>query len=34
MSQRRREPGVRTVAKLAKGLQISAGELFVGIDGR
>ncbi len=28
-----REPGVRTVAKLAKALQISAGELFDGVDG-
>jgi len=25
-----REPGVRTVAKLAKALQVSAGELFDG----
>ena len=29
-----REPGVRTVAKLAKGLNISAAVLFEGIDGR
>lgn len=29
-----REPGVRTVAKLAKALQVSASELFEGIDGR
>jgi transcriptional regulator with XRE-family HTH domain len=28
-----REPGVRTVAKLATALQVSAGELFEGIDG-
>ncbi len=29
-----REPGVRTVAKLAVALQSSASELFDGIDGR
>jgi transcriptional regulator with XRE-family HTH domain len=29
-----REPGVRTVSKLSKGLGISAAELFDGIDGR
>ena len=29
-----REPGVRTVAKLAKALDVSAAELFDGIDGR
>jgi XRE family transcriptional regulator, regulator of sulfur utilization len=29
-----REPGVRTVAKLARALEVSAGELFRGIDGR
>jgi len=29
-----REPGVRTVAKLAKTLGVSAAELFEGIDGR
>lgn len=29
-----REPGVRTVSKLAKGLGISAAVLFDGIDGR
>lgn len=29
-----REPGVRTVSKLAKALQASAAELFDGIDGR
>ncbi len=29
-----REPGVRTVSKLAKTLGVSASELFDGIDGR
>ena len=29
-----REPGVRTIAKLAVALQISAADLFDGIDGR
>ncbi|HXN38969.1 MAG TPA: helix-turn-helix transcriptional regulator [Solirubrobacteraceae bacterium] len=29
-----REPGVRTVAKLAVALEVSADELFEGIDGR
>jgi transcriptional regulator with XRE-family HTH domain len=29
-----REPGVRTVAKLASALQVSTAELFKGIDGR
>jgi transcriptional regulator with XRE-family HTH domain len=29
-----REPGVRTVAKLAIALQVSTAELFEGIDGR
>lgn len=29
-----REPGVRTVSKLAIALQVSAAELFEGIDGR
>jgi transcriptional regulator with XRE-family HTH domain len=29
-----REPGVRAVSKLCKGLGISASELFEGIDGR
>ncbi len=29
-----REPGVRTVAKLANALGVSAAELFDGIDGR
>jgi transcriptional regulator with XRE-family HTH domain len=29
-----REPGVRTVSKLAIALQVSATELFDGIDGR
>jgi transcriptional regulator with XRE-family HTH domain len=29
-----REPGVRTVSKLAKALHVSAAELFEGIDGR
>jgi transcriptional regulator with XRE-family HTH domain len=29
-----REPGVRTVAKLAVALGVSAAELFDGIDGR
>jgi transcriptional regulator with XRE-family HTH domain len=29
-----REPGVRTVSKLAKTLEVSASELFDGIDGR
>jgi transcriptional regulator with XRE-family HTH domain len=29
-----REPGVRTVSKLAIALRASAGELFDGIDGR
>jgi transcriptional regulator with XRE-family HTH domain len=29
-----REPGVRTVVKLARTLKVSAAELFDGIDGR
>jgi transcriptional regulator with XRE-family HTH domain len=29
-----REPGVRTIAKLAVALQVSAADLFDGIDGR
>ena len=29
-----REPGVRTISKLSKGLSVSAAELFDGIDGR
>jgi transcriptional regulator with XRE-family HTH domain len=29
-----REPGVRTIAKLAVALRVSAAELFRGIDGR
>jgi transcriptional regulator with XRE-family HTH domain len=29
-----REPGVRTVSKLANALEVSAAELFDGIDGR
>jgi transcriptional regulator with XRE-family HTH domain len=29
-----REPGVRTVSKLARTLGVSASELFEGIDGR
>lgn len=29
-----REPGVRTVSKLARALEVSAAELFDGIDGR
>jgi len=29
-----REPGVRTISKLSKGLGISAAKLFDGIDGR
>ena len=29
-----REPGVRTVSKLAIALEVSASELFDGIDGR
>jgi transcriptional regulator with XRE-family HTH domain len=29
-----REPGVRTVSKLARGLGVSAAVLFDGIDGR
>ena len=29
-----REPGVRTVAKLARGLKVPADVLFEGIDGR
>lgn len=29
-----REPGVRSVAKLARGLGVSAAILFEGIDGR
>ncbi len=29
-----REPGIRTVSKLAKALEVSAAELFDGIDGR
>jgi transcriptional regulator with XRE-family HTH domain len=28
-----RNPGVRTVAKLARGLAVSPGALFEGIDG-
>lgn len=28
------EPGVRTVSKLAKTLEVSAAELFDGLDGR
>jgi transcriptional regulator with XRE-family HTH domain len=34
IERRLREPGARTVAKLAKGLGISGGPLFEGIDGR
>jgi transcriptional regulator with XRE-family HTH domain len=34
IERREREPGVRTVSKLTIGLQVSAAELFVGIDGR
>ena len=29
-----REPGVRAISKLSKGLGVSAAELFDGIDGR
>jgi transcriptional regulator with XRE-family HTH domain len=29
-----REPGVRAVSKLAKALEVSASELFDGLDGR
>jgi transcriptional regulator with XRE-family HTH domain len=29
-----REPGVRAISKLSKGLGVSASELFDGIDGR
>jgi transcriptional regulator with XRE-family HTH domain len=29
-----REPGVRSISKLCRGLDISAAELFKGIDGR
>jgi transcriptional regulator with XRE-family HTH domain len=29
-----REPGVRTIAKLSVALQVSAADLFDGIDGR
>jgi transcriptional regulator with XRE-family HTH domain len=29
-----REPGIRTVSKLAKAPEVSAAELFDGIDGR
>jgi transcriptional regulator with XRE-family HTH domain len=29
-----REPGVRSISKLSKGLGVSASELFDGIDGR
>lgn len=29
-----REPGIRTVSKLAKALEVSAADLFDGIDGR
>lgn len=29
-----REPGVRTISKLCKSLEVSAAELFDGIDGR
>jgi transcriptional regulator with XRE-family HTH domain len=31
---RKREPGARTVAKIMRGLGISGGALFEGIDGR
>jgi hypothetical protein len=34
MERSEREPGVRTVSKLAVALQVSAAELFDGIDGR
>lgn len=34
MERSEREPGVRTVSKLAIALQVSAAELFDGIDGR
>jgi ribosome-binding protein aMBF1 (putative translation factor) len=34
IEQRKREPGVRTIAKLTRGLRVSAAELFEGIDGR
>jgi len=33
IENRKREPGARTVAKLMKGLGISGGPLFDGIDG-
>ena len=29
-----REPGVRAISKLSKGLRVSAAKLFDGIDGR
>jgi len=29
-----REPGVRTISKLAVALQVSAADLFDGVDGR
>jgi transcriptional regulator with XRE-family HTH domain len=34
IERREREPGVRTVSKLANALEVSAAELFDGIDGR
>lgn len=34
MERSEREPGVRTVSKLAVALKVSAAELFDGIDGR
>jgi transcriptional regulator with XRE-family HTH domain len=33
IENRHREPMVRTIAKLAKGLGVTAGPLFEGIDG-
>jgi transcriptional regulator with XRE-family HTH domain len=34
IERREREPGVRTVSKLANALEVFAAELFDGIDGR
>jgi transcriptional regulator with XRE-family HTH domain len=34
IERREREPGIRTVSKLAKALEVSAADLFDGIDGR
>jgi ribosome-binding protein aMBF1 (putative translation factor) len=34
IERREREPGVRTVSKLARALEVCASEIFDGIDGR